>query len=324
MEPKVVDLFSGAGGFSLGFKLHNFKIILSIDINHSAARTYATNFPDTIVLEEDIRNINGEDILELTNNEKPDILIGSPPCEGFTGANPNRLKNPVDRLYLDERGSLTLEYIRLLGELKPKIFVMENVPAIVETKSLRDAILTEFSKVGYDNIYFNFLKAEDYGNPSKRLRVFISNIEISPTKHNEKVTVSQAIMDLEDKIGQIPNHEIQELNEKKLKQISKLRFGDYLTMYKSSRGEIPIYIRLNPFDIAPTVLGNSRFIHPYYDRFLTVREQARLMSYPDNHIFIGSRDEQYNQIGEAVPVALSASIASYIRGYIDGYNNRFT
>ncbi|AWR97253.1 DNA (cytosine-5-)-methyltransferase [Acidianus sulfidivorans JP7] len=314
MELKVVDLFSGAGGFSLGFKINKYKILLAIDKDHSAARTYSLNFPDTLVLEEDIRNIHGEDILQVTGQDKVDILIGSPPCEGFTAANPNRLRNPVDRLYFDERGSLTLEYIRLLGELKPKIFVMENVPAIVETKDLRDAILTEFSKVGYDNIYFNFLRAEDFGNPSKRLRVFISNIELSPKKYGKKVVVNDVISDLEDKIGKLPNHEVQELNEKKLKEISKLRFGDYLTMYKSSRGEIPIYIRLNPFDIAPTVLGNSRFIHPYYNRFLTVREQARLMSYPDNHVFIGSRDEQYNQVGEAVPVALSASIASYIMG----------
>lgn len=313
MEPKVVDLFSGAGGFSLGFKLQGYRILLAIDINHSAARTYSLNFPNTIVLEEDIREIFAYDILELTNNEKPDIVIGSPPCEAFTAANPDRLRNPIDRLYVDERGSLTLEYIRLVGELKPKIFVMENVPAIVESKELRDALMTEFQKIGYDKIYFNFLRAEDYGNPSRRLRVFISNVEISPQKTKKKVTVEEAIRDLEDKLGKLPNHEAQELNERKMKEISKLHFGDYITMYKSSKGEIPLYIRLNPYDLAPTVLGNSRFIHPYHNRFLTVREQARLMSYPDNHVFIGSRDEQYNQVGEAVPVVLSTAIASYIK-----------
>lgn len=313
MEVKVVDLFSGAGGFSLGFKLEGYKLLLAIDVNHSAARTYSINFPNTVVLEEDIREISAEDVLEFTSNEKPDIVIGSPPCEAFTAANPNRLKNPVDRLYVDERGSLTLEYIRLVGELKPKIFIMENVPAIAETKELRNALITEFEKIGYQKIFFNFLRAEDYGNPSRRLRVFISNVEISPQKNNKRITVENAINDLEDKIGKIPNHEIQELNEKKIKEISKLRFGDYLTMYRSSRGGIPLYVRLNPHDLAPTVLGHSRFIHPYYDRFLTVREQARLMSYPDTHVFIGGRDEQYNQVGEAVPVVLSTAIASYIK-----------
>jgi Site-specific DNA methylase len=77
---------------------------------------------------------------------------------------------------------------------------------------------------------------------------------------------------------------------------------------------IPLYVRLHPDELAPTVLGNSRFIHPFEDRFLTVREQARLMSYPDDHVFLGSRDEQYNQVGEAVPVALSKAIAEYLKG----------
>ncbi|BDC19294.1 DNA cytosine methyltransferase [Acidianus sp. HS-5] len=320
MELKVVDLFSGAGGFSLGFRNQGFNIVLAIDINHAAVRTYAENFPSAITLEEDIRNITGDEITSIIGHS-PDILIGSPPCEGFTAANPSRLKNPVDRLYLDERGSLTLEYIRLVGELKPKIFVMENVPAIVETKELKDSILTEFSKIGYEQIYFNFLRAEDYGNPSRRLRVFISNIKISPHKISKKVTVHEAISDL-DNTRDIPNNEVHEVTDKKILKISKLYFGDYLTMYKGSRKEIPLYIRLNPFDLAPTVLGNSRFIHPYHDRFLTVREQARLMSYPDDHIFIGSRDEQYNQVGEAVPVALSTAIASYIKVKIsEEYNS---
>jgi DNA (cytosine-5)-methyltransferase 1 len=311
LELKVVDLFSGAGGFSLGFKNQGFNIALAIDINHAAARTYAQNFPSTVVLEEDIRNVTGEEIIDILGSS-PDILIGSPPCEGFTAANPSRLKNPVDRLYLDERGSLTLEFIRLVGELKPKIFVMENVPAIVETKELKDALELEFSKIGYNQIYFNFLRAEDYGNPSRRLRVFISNIRINPPRLTKKVTVHDAISDLDGRTD-VPNNEIHEISEKKMLKIGKLGFGDYLTMYRGSKKEIPLYIRLDPFDLAPTVLGNSRFIHPYHDRFLTVREQARLMSYPDDHVFIGSKDEQYNQIGEAVPVALSTAIASYIK-----------
>jgi DNA (cytosine-5)-methyltransferase 1 len=107
-----------------------------------------------------------------------------------------------------------------------------------------------------------------------------------------------------------------------MREISKLNYGDYLTMFRSYKGDVPIYIRLNPYDIAPTVLGNSRFIHPFHDRYLTVREQARLMSYPDDHVFIGSKDEQYNQIGESVPVVLSSAIASYIKVKIFDYNDR--
>ncbi|MBP1357533.1 MAG: DNA cytosine methyltransferase, partial [Sulfolobus sp.] len=110
MEPIVVDLFSGAGGFSLGFKKTGFKIKLAIDINHGATRTYSTNFPETIVIEDDIRNITGKDVEYLVGN-KIDIVIGSPPCEPYTGANPFRMKDPLDRIYLDQDGQLTLEYI---------------------------------------------------------------------------------------------------------------------------------------------------------------------------------------------------------------------
>ncbi|MCC6062763.1 MAG: DNA cytosine methyltransferase, partial [Desulfurococcales archaeon] len=72
------------------------------------------------------------------------------------------------------------------------------------------------------------------------------------------------------------------------------------------------YMRLDPYDLAPTIMGSSRFIHPFEDRLLTVREQARLMGFPDHHIFVGGRDEQYNQVGEAVPPPLAKAIASYI------------
>ncbi len=308
---RVVDLFSGAGGFSRGFREAGFEILLGVDINHDAVRTFSVNFPEAIALEEDIRNVTGKEIIELVG--KPDIVIGSPPCEAFTAANPFRMRDPLDRLYLDERGNLTLEFVRLVGELRPKIFVMENVPALAETRELKEALTYEFWRVGYERVYFNFLDAEDYGNPSRRRRLFVSNIPLNPRKLERKVTVWEAIADLQGRTD-VPNNEIYEPNEKKLKRIAKMDPWDYLTMYKAYNDRnIPLYVRLPPDEVAPTVLGNSRFIHPFEDRFLTVREQARLMSYPDDHIFLGSRDEQYNQVGEAVPIALSRAIAEYVK-----------
>ncbi|AAK40604.1 DNA cytosine methyltransferase [Saccharolobus solfataricus] len=313
---KIIDLFSGAGGFSLGFKKLGIEPKLAIDINHAATRTYSLNFPNTIVIEDDIREISGGEILKNVGNDI-DVVIGGPPCEGYTAANPLRMQDPLDRLYLDQRGNLTLEFIRIVDEVKPKIFVMENVPAIIETQSLRDALINEFKKAGYGNIFFNILHAEDYGNPSKRSRVFISNVRISPIKNQKRITVYDAIHDLDNKLD-VPNNEVSEPNEKKLLKISKIGYGKYLTMYRASKGRsIPLYIRLSPFDLAPTILGNSRFIHPFHDRFLTVREQARLMSYPDDHVFLGSKDEQYNQVGESVPVALSTAIAKEILGILN-------
>ncbi|MGC9104854.1 MAG: DNA cytosine methyltransferase [Thermoprotei archaeon] len=308
---RVVDLFSGAGGFSRGFREAGFDILLGVDINHDAVRTFSVNFPEAIALEEDVRNVTGREVIELVG--KPDIVIGSPPCEAFTAANPFRMRDPLDRLYLDERGNLTLEFVRLVGELRPKVFVMENVPALAETRELKEALAYEFRRAGYERIYFNFLDAEDYGNPSRRRRLFVSNVPLNPRKVERKVTVWEAIADLQGRTD-VPNNEIYEPNEKKLRRIAKMNPWDYLTMYRAYNDRnIPLYVRLPPDEVAPTVLGNSRFIHPFEDRFLTVREQARLMSYPDDHIFLGSRDEQYNQVGEAVPVALSRAIAEYVK-----------
>ncbi|MEM0373411.1 MAG: DNA cytosine methyltransferase [Sulfolobaceae archaeon] len=319
-RPVVVDLFAGAGGFSLGFKLESYEVAVAVDIDSAAVRTYSVNFPTTIVLQEDIKYLSSSDIMEVLKNRTPDVVIGSPPCEPFTGANPNRFENEIDRLYLDPKGNLTLEFIRLVGELKPKVFVMENVPSLVSSKNLRNALITEFRKIGYDKIYFNILRAENFGNPSRRTRVFISNIKLDLNEFKVKKIkkVWDVLYDLEFKFD-LPNHNISEINERKLNKISKLKYGDYLTMYKGSSGRnIPLYIRLDPNDIAPTVMGNSRFIHPFHDRFLTVREQARLMSFPDTHIFLGSKDEQYNQVGEAVPVVLSRVIAKKIKGILLG------
>jgi len=311
----VVDIFCGGGGFSCGFKRGGFKILVAIDNDPACAKTYKSNFPETTVVVEDIRNINGNDIIYLAK-QKPLIVIGSPPCEPFTGANPNRMKDPIDRLYKDPMGQLTIEYIRIVGELKPKIFIMENVPAIIEG-DLKEALIGEFKSIGYPNIYFNFLKAEDFGTPSHRLRVFISNISLRPTALKKRITVKEALRDLPPpQFSNIPNHEFVPLSDKKARKIAKIKHGKAMYFYQGYSRRLPNYIRLNPDDIAPTVLGSSRFIHPFEDRLLTVREQARLMGYPDHHIFYGGRDQQFNQVGESVPPPLSFAIAEFIKNII--------
>ncbi|BCU67376.1 restriction endonuclease subunit M [Sulfolobales archaeon HS-7] len=309
-KPAVIDLFAGAGGFSRGFS-YWFEIIVALEKNHDAARTYASNFPTTLVLEEDIAYFNWKQIKLI--NSHPKIVIGSPPCEAFTAANPKRKKEPLSRLYEDERGLLTLEYIRVLKEINPCIFVMENVPSLVEHGELRDELSRLFDDAGYPKVFFNILRAENYGNPSRRTRVFISNIEIKPQIMTKRITVYEAIRDLME-INDVPNHEKIAISDEKLRKIVNLSFNEYMSMYEGSGKKIPLYRRLDPNEIAPTVMGGSRFIHPFEDRFLTVREQARLMLYPDFHVFYGSRDEQYNQVGESVPVSLSNAIARYIRG----------
>lgn len=307
----VVDLFSGGGGFARGFSEAGFSIALAIDNDEACSKTYKLNFPMAITLIEDIRDVSGRDI-EYLLRFKPDVIIGSPPCEPFTGANPQRELDPLDRLYKDPLGSLTLEFIRIVGEIKPRIFIMENVPPLADGP-LRSVIRKEFEYIGYNKIFFNILRAEDFGTPSRRTRLFISNVMINPIPLNRYITVEEALKDLPHPgSSYIPNHEIVPISERKLKKIARVRVGKAMYYYQGASKRLPNFIRLDPNDIAPTVLGSSRFIHPYENRLLTVREQARLMGYPDDHVFVGGRDQQYNQVGESVPPPLAYAIASYI------------
>ncbi|MFZ8810932.1 MAG: DNA cytosine methyltransferase [Pyrobaculum sp.] len=305
----VVDVFSGGGGFGLGFAMAGFKIRVAVEIDRDAARTYSANHGDAVVLQEDVRNVDYTDLRKYAGDIQ--VVIGSPPCEPFTAANPNRMEDPADRLYVDPAGQLTLEFIRLVGELGPEVFVMENVAALAE-EPLRTYLEREFRRIGYE-VYFNILHAEDYGVPSRRRRVFISNMEIKPPK-SRRVTVREALADLPPPDGgYLPNHETATLSPKKLERISRLRPGEALMRYRGAGGFYENYIRLTWDDVAPTVMGSRRFVHPEEHRVLTVREQARLMGYPDHYVFFGSKDSQYNQVGESVPPPLAYAIAAQVK-----------
>ncbi|PLJ77687.1 MAG: DNA (cytosine-5-)-methyltransferase [Thermofilum sp. NZ13] len=313
---RLLDLFAGAGGFSRGFKEEGFRIELGVENMPVIAETYAANFPEAKVLASDIREVHSSEILKLLGG-RPDVVIGGPPCEGFTRANPRRREDPYERLYDDPLGSLVLHFIRIVGDLEPKVFVMENVPGIVDD-GLDVLLRREFAAVGFSKIYFNILRAEDYGTPSHRTRIFISNIPINPPK-GRKVVVLEAIKDLPppDAYHGIPNHEPVPLGPRRFKRISKLKWGEPLVRYRGYKGRVlHNIIRLHPYRVAPTVMGSSRFVHPFEDRLLTVREQARLMGFPDHHVFLGGRDLQFNQVGEAVPVPLARAIAREVKKYL--------
>ena len=314
---RVVDLFCGAGGFSRGFKDEGFQVVLGIDNVEAIAESFRRNFPDAEVLVEDISSLRSEEIYSITGDI--DVIIGGPPCEPFTGANPQRRPNPLDRLYEDPIGRLVLHYIRIVGDLKPKVFVMENVPALLEGP-LREAIERELARVGYLRVYFNVLRAEDYGTPSHRLRLFISNIRIRPLPLKRRITVIEAIGDLPPPQVPhgIPNHDYVPISPRKQKRIGKLRWGEALIRYSGADGKVLFnYVRLHPYKLAPTVMGSSRFVHPFEDRLLTVREQARLMGFPDDHVFLGGRDLQFDQVGEAVPPPLARVIAREVRNFLE-------
>lgn len=309
MGHRILDLFCGAGGFAYGFQVTGFEIVAAIDQSYNASQTYQHNFPNATVLNEDIHELHTDDILNQLETP-PNVIIASPPCEAYTSANTHRKKDPLQRLYDDERGRLVLDAIRIIGDIQPKLFVMENVPELLSGE-LKWALRREFKQVGFEQIYFNILFAEDYGTPSRRKRVFLSNIKIAPEKQFNTFKVADILtLPAPTAFHDILNHDWYPISPKKQKKIHKLKPGNALVFYQSAeRKTYTNWVRLVPNSIAPTVIGHSRFIHPFENRVLTVRENARLMGFPDTFTFFGGVDDQYDQVGEAVPVPLATAIA---------------
>lgn len=307
-----MDVFAGAGGFSFGFAEEGFEILSAVENFRTACETYAANVPVGEVLQADVRNVDETDF------PKPDVLIGGPPCEGFTVANAARRVDPLDRLYKDPAGSMTLAYIKLLKLVKPRVFVMENVPQIMEG-ALKDELRMLFARAGYDTIHFNDLLAEEHGTPSRRRRLFVSNVPIAPPKSSRRVPVWEAIGDLESLDVDLPNHVEVPVRGKRGRAMKDLEEGESIYHYRAADGRVHgSWTRLPKDDLAPTIKGLGRFIHPTQDRLATAREHARLMGYPDDYVFHGGKNDAYNQVGESVPPPLSQAIAREVRKALDG------
>lgn len=216
MDKKInaLDLFAGAGGFSYGMESSGVNVIAAIEFDSKIAATYKTNHPETVVLNEDIRKIAAtpedkvyrksidESISELFGNKEIDIIFGGPPCQGFSMAG-KRIRRKR-KFFEDERNLLFLEFLRMVEQLKPKVFVIENVPGILnyDNGNVKREIYEKFGELGY-NVSSKILSAENYGVPQKRKRaIFIGNRMgldsnyLFPEETNNKITVWDAIGDL--------------------------------------------------------------------------------------------------------------------------------
>jgi DNA (cytosine-5)-methyltransferase 1 len=315
---KILDLFCGAGGFALGFRPHLDDTHHAIDIDSSALETYKLNFPESTVWQTDIHDLHSIQIEEVIGGT-PDVIIASPPCEEFSKANPESKRSAAERIYGEGTAKLLLDTIRIIGDLSPNFFFIENVAALLSSGG-REIIQKEFKRLGIDDVYINMVRAHHHGNPSRRLRVFISNLKLKlPTKIAP--TVMETIGDLPE-LGlsqilnpeiDIPNHVDYPISEEKTKSISKTRWGQGVRRFRVSKHRsLPNWVRLFPDQVSTSINGLSRYIHPYENRLLTVREHARLMSYPDSFVFTGFSDSQYNQVGESVPPIVSQLIAQEV------------
>lgn len=349
-KPTCIDLFCGCGGLSKGFELAGFEIVGGIDFNESAIKTFNHNFKNGKGICCDILNADKQFILsEFKNLRNVDVIIGGPPCQGFSSA--NRYNREAD----DPRNKLFFEFIKFVDIAKPKAVVIENVRGIITKNKgyAKDRITEIFKERGYE-VAHQILNASSFGVPQKRLRNFFVmtkkiQFDFSLLKQVEKpFTVAEAISDLyayeqgktyenpispnayvaylRKKASGLLNHDIRYPAEIVQKRISFVQQGHNwqdvpkeLWPRQRDNRHSSAYKRLSEDQPSVTIdTGNnhSNYFHPLFNRIPTVREAARLQSFPDNFEFIGNRSEQYRQVGNAVPPLLAKAIADVL---IEGY-----
>lgn len=349
----VLDLFCGCGGISKGFELADYKIIGGIDFNEDATKTFQHNFKEAKVLCTDISTVNNADIVKLY--PKVDVIVGGPPCQGFSSA--NRWQKEID----DPRNKLFFEYLRFVSVLSPKVVLIENVRGLLTRDNgyAKERIETLLSEMGY-RVNMRILCASDYGVPQDRRRAIIVAIrnDVSAELFNyelitekPKVTVVDAIGELyqfeksKKKVytltepasstyreylrrtdGLVPDHEVIYPAKKVQERISYVPQGgnwqdvpaNLWPTFRNNRHS-SAYKRLKEDELSCTIdTGNahSNYFHPLYNRIPSIRESARLQSFPDEFEFIGTRGSKYKQVGNAVPPLMAAAVAEAIRTYL--------
>jgi len=342
MNPiNVLELFSGAGGMSLGFKLAGAKIVGAFDNDPVCIQTYNNNLgPEGHVA--DVSKLDKKMISKIIGSNKTiDVITGGPPCQGFSVQ-----RRGHDS---DQRNTLVIDYIRIVLEFKPKFFVMENVGGLMSPrgKPFLDEFKYKAEKAGYF-LHIKKINAAEYGVPQLRKRVFIVGEAIRNEKSyfsfppaiienpDKYATVRSAIYDLRNLSElDVANHKADRLSEINLKRIRSLKAGqgrDALPpelmlechLNNSNHRHLDTYGRMEWDKPASTItarfdsFSRGRFGHPMNDRTITLREGARLQTFPDDFIFMGSKVEVARQIGNAVPPLLAKAIASSIINVLNG------
>lgn len=336
-----IDLFSGAGGLLRGFIDAGFVPSFSVEMWEPAIETHNKNYPFVPLINADIRTISNDALTKY--KDKIDVVVGGPPCQGFSTIGKRLVKDP--------RNELVFEFIRFVETIKPKAFLMENVRGLLSSDGgkIKSAIEEEFKKIGY-TVVSSVLCAADYGVPQVRNRVFflgfrndLNIVPIFPEKtHTKKTyaTVGEAINDLVGKENEIPNHVPMKHNPTVTERIKYIKEGEgipkeglpsdiaYGSRSDYAKNELKnfshVYRRLSRFKPSTTMVpGHNAFpLHPVENRSLTVREAARIQTFPDDVVFCGTRQNQCIQVGNAVPVKLAYQLAKHIENILkgDSYN----
>lgn len=342
MKSKIIDLFCGCGGLSLGFEQAGFEVAYAIDSWGKAVETFNHNHKNKVAVCADIHSLTSEVLSSINSGRDIIGIIGGPPCQGFSKVGTRDVNDPRNHLYT--------EYCRIVKEVSPEFFVLENVSGLLNLGKgiFRDDIIKRFGELGY-HVSFKSISAADYGVPQNRHRVFFVGIKgkdfVFPKKLDYVVTSKDAIGDLpplnlsdgfneyheyampaqnhyqlamRGNATRFANHQITVHTEQTVNIIKMVPDGgtiydlpdEYWEVRKYRKG----FERMPSFKPCHTVdTGHRNYFHYSENRIPTARENARLQSFPDYYEFLGTKTDQYKQIGNAVPPLLAYSIAKAIK-----------
>jgi len=325
----VLSLFSGAGGLDLGFHEQGYKILCASDNWVESKDTFKLNFPNIPFICEDVRKLSIDSIKKEIGRSKVDVIIGGPPCQGFSAMG--------DKNSADPRNLLFESYAEIVKHIKPKCFVFENVKGLKTMFGGRylASIINTFTNLGY-NVYEKTLNAKDFGVPQSRERVIIfatlsDNLFDFTVAKVSKVSKLKQYSNCGDAINDLinntsmPNHIALNHGDKVIRRYKYIKPGGKLPPPEELPEDIRrknfgnTYVRLDPSKVSPTMVpGNNAFpIHPSLHRSLTPREAARIQSFPDSFIFSGSRKEQCKLVGNSVPPLMASCIAKMTSNHLN-------
>ena len=334
---KIIDLFCGIGGLSLGFEQAGFEVISAIDMWKDAIITYNHNRKEKVAKVETVEEFNTNELPQIVCKEHITGIIGGPPCQGFSTVGRREIDDPRNKMYL--------EFYKAVKLASPDFFVIENVKGMLTLNKgafVKD-LLERFGSngLGY-NINYQLLNAADYGIPQNRFRVFYVGIKGKsfefPIPMGKILTAKDGISDLEGSdnmhYGSAPQNEFQKMMRGKCKCpinqdytshtkqtidiISRVADGGNIRDLPREIWEVRKYNkafeRMGTFKPSNTIdTGHRNYFHYSEPRIPTVRESARLQSFPDDFEIIGTRGSQYKQVGNAVPPMLANIIAEKIK-----------
>lgn len=334
------EFFAGTGGMALGFEESGFENNLVLEIDKNAIQTLKLNRPNWNILNEDIIKFS-ENIENYINKEITidlDLISGGFPCQAFSFAG--------SKLGLDDaRGTLFYYLATIIDKLKPKTFVAENVKGLTihDGGKTINIILETFKSIGY-SVEYKILNANDYGVAQKRERIFIVGIR-KDLKEKENYSFNfpkpqEYKPVLRDILFSVPESKGSPYSDKKKKIFSLLKEGQWWkhlpddiakaymgkSYQENKQNMTGLARRMSMSEPSLTIMcspsqNRTERCHPTEIRPFTIRESARIQSFPDNWEFSGSISNQYKQVGNAVPVLLAKAVGDSIKEYLD--NNQF-